>query len=97
MARFDVYRTRRDDLALDVQSNFVPFRNTRVVVPLLRRGVLPIVADLTPVFAVDGEQRVMATHLLFSALSKDLGPPVTSLAAHQDDITRALDVLLTGF
>ncbi len=75
----------------------MPFRNTRVVAPLVRRGTLPVVAGLTPVFVIDDEQRILATHLLFAALTRDLGHPVTSLAEHQDDITRALDVLLTGF
>ena len=99
MARFDLYRPRRGPgYLLDIQSNWLDRLPSRVVVPLLPPTVaLPVIRDLTPVFRVGEEEVAMMTHYLTAIPRRELGLAVGSLAAHQDEISRALDMLMTGF
>ena len=99
MARFDLYRPRRGPgYLLDIQSNWLEHLPSRIIVPLLPpTPALPAIRGLTPVFRVDEEEVTMMTHYLTAIPKRELGPAVGSLAAQQDEITRALDVLITGF
>lgn len=100
MARFDVF-ARPDHvpgLLLQVQSDFLDGLDTRVVVPLMPPDRVPRpTRDLHPVFEVDGEHYVMATQLLGALPRHELRSPVASLAHERDNITRALNLLFTGF
>ena len=58
---------------------------------------LPVIRDLTPVFRVQDEGVPMMTHYLTAIPKRELGPAIGNLTAHQDEITRALDVLITEF
>ena len=83
---------------LDVQADLLDHLRTRVVVPLLpREGAPPPIRDLNPVFEVRGAALVMATQAVVAVPVRDLGRPIGSLRHEADAITRALDVLLTGF
>lgn len=99
MSRFDLYRpSGTEGYLLDVQSRFIDFLETRVVVPLLPPARVPKpIRDLHPVFSIDGNDHVMATQLLGAVRRRELGRAVGSLEAERDAITRALDILLTGF
>lgn len=98
MARFDVHRrSRRNTLVLDCQADALREFDTRVVAPLQ-----PLSASRTPVsrlhprFQVDGREYVLLTHLLTAVPVEELGPSLGSWAEHSYDLTRALDLLLTG-
>ena len=100
MARFDVFPRpdRAPGLLLQVQSDFLDGLDTRIVVPLMPPDRVPRpTRDLHPVFEVDGARYVMATQLLGALPRQELRHPVASLAHERDSITRALDLLLTGF
>ena len=100
MARFDLFRRPRSapGYLLQIQSDFLDALETRVVVPLLPPEAVPRpMRDLHPHFEIEGQAHIMATQLLGAIPRRELGPAIGSLAAHQDDITRALDVLITGF
>lgn len=99
VARFDLYRPRRGPgYLLDIQSTWLEHLPSRVVVPLLPpTAALPVIRDLTPVFRVAEEQVAMMTHYLTAVPRRELGRPVGNLAAQKDEITRALDMLMTGF
>lgn len=99
MARFDLHRPRGGSgYVLDVQSNHLDELQTRVVVPLLPPAQVPRpVGELHPVFHIGGEPFVMATQLLGAIPRRELGRAVGTLEPHRDEITRALDLLLTGF
>lgn len=100
MARFDLFRRPRGapGYLLQIQSDFLDRLETRVVAPLLPPDAVPRpIRDLHPSFEIEGQSYLMATQLLGAIPRRELGPAVGSLAAHQDDITRALDVLITGF
>ncbi|TCH97426.1 plasmid maintenance protein CcdB [Roseococcus sp. SYP-B2431] len=100
MARFDLFRRARGapGYLLQVQSEFLDALETRVVAPLLPPAALPLpVRDLHPRFEIEGEPFLMATQLLGAIPRRELGRPVGSLADRQEEITRALDTLLTGF
>lgn len=99
MARFDLHRTRGGSgYVVDVQSNHLDGLQTRVVVPLLPPAQVPKpTRDLHPVFEIEGEAFILATQLLAAVPLRELGRRVGTLEAQRDDITRALDLLLTGF
>ena len=99
MARFDLYRPKRGPgYLLDIQSSWLESLPSRVIVPLLPpTPALPVIRGLTPVFRIGEEEFAMMTHYLTAIPKRELGPALGNLAAHQDDITRALDVLITGF
>ena len=99
MARFDLHRPRQGPaLVLDVQSDFLDFLHTRVVVPLVSPAQVPKpIRDLHPVFTIEGAELLLATQLLAAIPRRELGRPVGSLEAERDAITRALDLLFTGF
>lgn len=100
MARFDIFRRSRGapGYLLQVQSDFLDALETRVVVPLLPPASVPRpMRDLHPRFEVEGEAFLMATQLLGAIPRRELGLAVGNLAPHRDEITRALDVLMTGF
>jgi toxin CcdB len=99
VARFDVHRRPgAGGYLLDVQSNVTDRLGTRIVVPLLPPARVPTpIRDLHPVFEMGEARFVMATHLLAAMPRRELGRAVGSLVAERDAITRALDILLTGF
>lgn len=101
MARFDVYCLAGRDEArfvLDVQADLLDELGTRMVVPLLSQEVAPKPAKrLNPVFVVDDHSFVMMTQFMAAVPVRDLKKIVTSLSIYQDEITQALDLLLTGF
>lgn len=100
MARFDLFRRPRSQSGylLQLQSDFLDVLDTRVVAPLLPPASVPLpMRDLHPSFDIEGETYLLATQLLGVIPKRELGRPVGSLAAHQDEITRALDLLMTGF
>ena len=82
---------------LDVQANWLSDLPTRVVVPLIRTDDFgrPI-TRLHPVFTIEGERVVMATHLTAALRRNDLGTAMASLSAERDAIIGAIDVLWSG-
>jgi len=99
MAKFDVYRLRRDGgYVLDCQADLLDSLNTRLVVPLLPIDEAPRPAiRLNPIFDVEGERLVMVTQFAASVPVAELGEIVQSLDAQQDAIGAALDMLIIGF
>jgi toxin CcdB len=99
--RFDVYLMPPGGKAgylLDVQSDLIPDLATRVVVPLFSDPRLPhVLRDLNPRFDVLGNSVVLMTQEIASIQKRQLKHPVTSLASHWNEITRAMDILFTGF
>jgi len=101
MARFDVYRISQadqDQFVVDVQSDFVSAIGTRVVVPLVPAPwFTPPVRDLNPFVEIAGQRLMVLTQELVSVPVRYLRNPVASLTNRHDDITRALDILLSGY
>lgn len=99
--RFDVYRLPPGDppgYLLDVQSEILSALPSRMVIPLLPHTKLDIrISDLNPEFGIKGQIYMLRTQELASIRVRLLGRAVDNLIAHQDEINRALDILLTGF
>lgn len=101
MARFDVFPAPGQagpGYVLDVQADLLRELGTRVVVPLLPPSSAPRPArGLNLSFEIDGKSHLMLTQFIAAVPEKELKQAVASLKAHSDDITRALDILLTGY
>jgi toxin CcdB len=98
--RFDVYKLARGAIpyVVDVQSDFMSALESRMVIPVLPAGkVKKRVPDLQPVVEIAGTPHVLMTYEMSSVLRKELGRSFMSLIAYRDEITRALDLLFTGF
>jgi toxin CcdB len=98
MARYDVYRGPSDALLLDVQSSLLAIVGSRVVIPLLPADSTPrSIARLHPVFELEREPHIMATHLISAIPDTLLKVRVANLAQHHDEIVAALDMLFQGY
>ena len=99
MARYDVFLDPQGtELFLDVQTDLLDGFETRLVAPLMPQSTAPRpINRLHPVFAIDGKDYVMATHLLVAVPEAALTKPVANLAAHHDEIIAALDMIIHGF
>jgi toxin CcdB len=99
MARFDLYRhPDGPGYLVDVQSDHLYMLPTRVAVPLLPPAPdLPAIRDLNPLLRVGDEILAMMPQYLAAVPRRELGRTVGNLLDQADDITRALDILLTGF
>ena len=98
MACFDIHAPRASGPVVDVQSDLLEPFGTRVVIPLIELAHAPQAPRrLHPVFEIDGQPLILATHLLAAMRTGELGPPVGSLAGQQDAIRAALDMLFLGF
>jgi toxin CcdB len=99
--RFDVYtppRPSRAAFLVEVQSDFVSDLPTKMVIPLvLRENYRSPIKELHPILEIAGQLHVLLTHEVGSVQKKQLQRPVGSLMAYRDEITRALDLLFTGF
>lgn len=105
MAQFDVYRNKgslRESIPFVVlvqSAQFDRYRR-RVVVPLVRRNVLPkstptVGARMNPSFTIEGIELVLHPLDMVSVSVDQLGVYVGSLAGQGQIITDALDELLT--
>jgi toxin CcdB len=99
MARYDVFAGPADDsYLLDVQTDLLDHLRTRVVVPLLPSAATPApIRKLNPVFEFGGRKLVMATQFIATAPAAELGASRFNLAAHQEQIEGALEMLFQGF
>lgn len=99
MPRFDLHRRRGEaGYLLNVQHDLYDHLPTRVVVPVLPRGAwLPTLGELTPQIEIDGEPHILFPQYMAAVPKRELGRPVANLEAHRDAVTKALDLLLTGF
>lgn len=96
MAQFDVHRVD-GTFVVDCQTDALCQLTTRAVAPLLRSSEVPKpIMRLHPVFQLEGDAFLLATHLLTAVPTRDLGPPVLSLASQRYSIKNALDMLLSG-
>jgi toxin CcdB len=97
--RFDLYKRRGEPgYLLNVQHDLYDHLPTRVVVPVapLASG-LPPLGELTPRVEIDGEPHLLFPQYLAAVPKRELGRAVANLDPHRDAITKALDLLLTGF
>ncbi|MBP7567568.1 MAG: CcdB family protein [Burkholderiaceae bacterium] len=105
MAQFDIHRNKGQQkqaipfVVLVQSAQFDRYRR-RVVVPLMRRSVLPAGSPLAgtrmnPVFEVEGLEVVLHPLDTVSVALDQLGEHVGSLAAQGQQVTDAMDELLT--
>jgi toxin CcdB len=98
----EVYRNVDDSSGeipylLDIQANLLADLHTRVVVPLVKaRSFGRRAMRLHPEFTIDGQDVVMATHLVAAVRKQTLGSAVASLQDKRDVVLNAIDVFWSG-
>jgi toxin CcdB len=99
MAQFDLYAGvgRTNAYVVDLQADLLDRLATRIVAPLVPRTETEIITGLTPVVEVNGAEFLILTQELAAIPARELRSRVASLAAYQDAIKRALDILFLGF
>ncbi len=101
MQRLDVYQIPfrgKPGFVVDVQANLLRDLKSRVIIPLIPvTGSYQGLADLNPIFSIDGVEYLLLTQEIAPVSVKELGQPKHSLDVHHDQITKALDMLLHGF
>jgi toxin CcdB len=97
MAQFDLYEGSRGPLLLDCQTDFLAI-DTRVVIPLLPRADVAVpVRKLNPILMFEQQEIVLMTQMMTAVRTSALGRRVASLAAEQDRIKAAIDMLFSGY
>lgn len=98
MAQFDVHSLPDETWVVVIQSDLAAVYRTKLVVPLIPPDEdAGAVTRLNPLLTVDGEPRLLATHLAGAPPKSLLGPRITSLESEELTIKSALDVLISGF
>ena len=99
MARFDLPRRRDEPGHLPiVQSHLHDHPSTRIVVPPIPADAAPRPArGLDPALEIEADRRILSPQDMAAIPRRDLGRPVGHLGHEQDTMTRALDILFTGF
>ena len=97
MARFDVYTRLATGLFVDVQADRFQYLRRLLLVPLLpvETGPPPI-RDINPEFVLNGRSYLFMAQYIAAVPRTDFHDPVDNLDRYWDEITRALDTLLTG-
>lgn len=97
MAQWDVHAVRGGGYALNVQSDLLEPSGTRLVIPLVPASETEGIARrLCPAVLV-GDLDLHAMVLLTTALPLvTLGPRIASAEHAREDVTRALDMVLSG-
>ena len=100
MPRFDLYRPPTgQQLVMDVQSDHVSAKvGTRVVAPLISVDELgALITGLNAVIRIHDRDYAFVAQSLATLTRSELGERLGSLSEHDDEMARALDILLTGF
>ena len=98
MARFDIYRTDGGALVLDVQTNLISSLTSRLVIPLIAEISAPTpIKRLHPRVVIEGENYILATHLMAAVPIRVLGRPVGDSLENYDAIVAAIDMIFLGF
>lgn len=98
MARFSLHDLPGGGRVVNLQSDFLDWADTRVVAPLLPIDQGPPPAKhLNPVITLDDGQFVLIVQSMAAVRASTLGSAVGDLSDHQDEITRAVDMVLQGF
>ncbi|MCC5967803.1 MAG: CcdB family protein [Natronohydrobacter sp.] len=98
MARFSVHDLPGSGRVVNLQSDFLDWADTRVVAPLIPlEDSPPPATHLNPVIALEDRQFVLIVQTMAAVRTSALGPSVGDLSDHQDDITRAVDMVFQGF
>ncbi len=102
MRQFDVYENpavqarRFAPFIVVLSSHLLPRFQDVIVAPLIN-DAKHRVPELELVFEVGGDKLTLSITELSVLRARDLKARTGSLAAHEDDIRRALDRLFTGF
>lgn len=93
MVRFSLHDLPGGGRVVNLQSDLLDWADTRVVAPLVPMDQSPPPArHLNPVITLDDKKFVLIVQSMAA-----LGPAVGDLSGHQDEITRAVDMVFQGF
>lgn len=96
MAQYDLFRMDDSLLVMDLQSDLLPFQQTRIVAPLRVRGTVAELSKLNPLLEFGETLYIIRLQQLASVNGALLRAPVGNGAQMRDEITRALDLLFHG-
>ena len=105
MDRFSIYQntddpTKTTPYILDVKTDLLSGLNTRVVIPLRKRGQyqhLSSTLDLMPCFVIQGKHFILDTPRMAAVPMKHLKKEIGTLKDQQHLIITAIDRLFHGF
>ena len=96
-AQHDLYRLDEGQLVVVLQSDLLDQLSTRVVAPLLpQASVERILRTLNPEVRLGEDIYLLMPQLSATLTLAELNDRIGSLAAMRDEITRALDALISG-
>jgi len=97
MARFSLQDLPGGGRVVNLKSDFLDWADTQVLAPLVPVDQGPPPAKhLNPVITLDDRQFVLIVQSMAAVRASTLGPALGNLSDHQDEITRAVDMVFQG-
>ena len=97
MAQFDVFRLQSGVYVVDLQTDLIGLRATRIVAPLREEGTFAAIPGLTPEVRFEGKRWIVRIPELAAVPGAELQNHIGSLHDARDALKRALDILIDGF
>jgi len=97
MAQFDLYRLSDETLIVDLQTDLLPFYESRLVAPLRKRGDVAELSGLNPIVQFGEDVFIVRVQQMAAIAGASLHRPIGNFSHLRDEITRALDLLFHGF
>ena len=96
MAQFDVFRLKGGMLVVDLQTDLIGMKASRMVAPLREAGRYAAFPGLTPKVEVEGAVWIVRVQEMVALPGAELRDFVTSLGAQRDALKRAVNILFDG-
>lgn len=96
MAQFELYRLKDGQFVVDLQTDLIGIKASRVVAPLREADRYMAFPGLTPSVEVEGATWIVRVQESAAVPGTELREQVGSLSEHLDAPKRALDILIEG-
>lgn len=100
MAFLDVRQLRgssRFGLAIEYQADFFDMLETRLIIPLLPEPDAESLDFINPIVVVEEAEYSARVELIATVPTNALGDTLGTAGSHQNELSRALDRLISGY
>ncbi len=97
MAQFDICVLTGGTLAVDLQTDLIGLKATRIFAPMRDAGRYAEFPNLTPIIDHDGKRWVLRLQEMAAVPAREIEATIGSAEKWRDEIKRGIDILIDGF